>query len=204
MEGQEAEEDREAVFAFRDPGDGFDAEGMKRPEEGEEETRRDGRRAAGGGAGRRETAGEAEEKKKEEEGGGGVEEDVREMERPRVVAEQGNVQHVGNPEEGDVHGGGGDGGEEGIADGGQAESPDDERVGRNKRKVVQGDEFKSDGGEVQKEGEKKGQNGGKNETGPEKSHRGGEIWKVSSQETSPKWHAPIRGHTWTKVLASPE
>lgn len=148
VEGQEAEEDREAVFAFRDPGDGFDAEGMKRPEEGEEETRRDGRRAAGGGAGRRETAGEAEEKKKEEEGGGGVEEDVREMERPRVVAEQGNVQHVGNPEEGDVHGGGGDGGEEGIADGGQAESPDDERVGRNKRKVVQGDEFKSDGGEV--------------------------------------------------------
>lgn len=85
-----------------------------------------------------------------------MEKNVGEVERPGVVAEEENVQHVGYPEKGDVHGGGGDGGEEGITDGGKTEAACDERVGRDERRVVEDDEAEAERGCIEEEGEEKG------------------------------------------------
>lgn len=156
VEDEKAEEHGETVLPFGNPGDGLDAERMKGPKESENK----GKEQAGfrvPDSGGKKAGGKAAEKEEEQDGGGRVEEDVGEVERPRVVAEEGNVQHVGDPEKGDVHGGGGDGGEEGITDGRKTKTVCDERVGRDERRVVEDDETEAERGYIEEEGEEKGE-----------------------------------------------
>lgn len=186
MDGKEAEEDGEAVLAFGHPGDGFDAEGMEGPEEGEEksdERRVTGdeqrgeaicawREAASGGRGEgAKAAGETEEEKEEEEGVEGMEEDVGEVEGPWAVAEEGGVENVGEPEDRDIHGGGAPEGEgaRGVLRG---DGRMDHGIGGDVGAVVEFDQGEADGGEKEKEGNEKG------DGGEQKKEGGGEGGKT--------------------------
>ena len=107
-DGEEGEEGGEGVLAFRDPGDGFDAERVEGPEGGGEE----------GNPGAACAKAKDEEKK---DGTGGVEEDVGEVEAPRMDdggAEEEVVEEEGDPNEGGIHGTVAMEGGEGASEGG--------------------------------------------------------------------------------------
>ena len=90
--GEEPESGAEEIFAFGDPGDGFDIDGVDGEEEGDGET----------GPG---IAGEALPDEEDEEGVEGVEDEIGEMMEGGVGAEEGDIEHVGEPGEGDPLGG---------------------------------------------------------------------------------------------------
>ena len=103
-----------------------------------------------------------------------MEEDVGEVKGPRMVAEEGYIQHVGDPEEGDVHGCGGDGNEEGVAEGGKTETAGDKRICGDEGWVIKDDEAEAEGGEVKEEGQEKGECGGDSKPGWSKAMKDGD------------------------------
>ncbi len=114
-----------------------------------------------------------------------MEQDIGEMEGPRVVAEKRDVQHVRNPEERDIHGGGGDGGEECVTDGSEAETAEHERVGRNERGVIEGYESEPEGREVEEKRQKKSEKRGK-ESPAEKNEILGWVMEAGSHGAVPE------------------
>ena len=91
-----------------------------------------------------------------------MEQDVREMERPRVDPEQGDVQHVGNPQERDVHGGRAFR-DKRIEDGREGNSVEDEIVVEDEANVIQINQGVTDGRKEEEEREKEGQGCAKGE-----------------------------------------
>lgn len=153
VEGEQQEEEGENIFPFGHPGHGFDAERMDGPEKHQEE-RGDG------------TARQTQEERKEEQGVQCMENDVGGMERDRsagAAAEEGDIGHVGEPEDREPHGGGAGEGE-GIPDVLPGESCGDDGVVEDVGGVVEGDEIEAKGGPEEEEGYQEGQDGKEDET----------------------------------------
>ena len=144
-DGEEGEEGGEGVLAFGNPGDGFDAEGMAGPEEGEED----------GGKGRGAAAAEDEV---EEYGIQGMEEHVAEVEGPRIAGagtENGDVEHPENPQEGGIHGGIAMESGESLPDGAEGETVQNQMVPGDEHGVVVIEQGIGDGRGEEGEGGKK-------------------------------------------------
>ena len=150
-DGGEGEECGEGVLAFGDPGDGFDTEGMERPEGGSE-------------TGKPGTADGGEEDEVEENGVGGVEEDVGQMVAPRRIGgstEEEIVEEIGNPEERGVHGLVAMEGGESVTEGLPGEPVEDNGVVVDEDGVVQADEPVPDGRGEEGEGDQEEEHRGK-------------------------------------------
>ena len=160
--GEEGEDGGESVLALSDPGDGFDAEGMKGPEQGEES----------GGESR--GAATTEEKVKKA-CGEGVEEDVREVKGPGrggSCMEEGTVGHEGDPEERGVHGCVAMEGCEGGTEGGEGKSVEDEVVAGDEGHVIVVGERVADRGGEEGEGEEEDEKRGKERAKTERVFHG--------------------------------
>jgi len=133
--GGEGEEGGEGVLAFGDPGDGFDAEGMERPE---------GRRQDGGEC----AMGGLSQDEEKEHGTGGVEEHVGQVEAPRGEGGRSEEDIVGKerePEEGHVHAAVAMELREGLGNGAPGKSIGDDGVVGDEYRVVEIDERKGNG-----------------------------------------------------------
>ena len=155
-EGEEPESGAEEIFAFGDPGDGFDIDGVDGEEEGDGE--------AGPGI-----AGEALPDEEDEEGVDGVEGEIGEMRVGGIGAEEGDIEHVGEPGEGDPLGGDEVG--EDPEDGARVEAGEDAGVGEDVGVVVEIDELAMES--VGINGENEGEEG---EGGVDEELSGGE-WR---------------------------
>lgn len=168
-EGGEGEEAGEDVLALGEPGDGFDAEGVEGPEGGKEEEPGE----ADGGC-------QEAQKEEQKDGGKGVEEEVGEV----VVAvggegqggEKSVVEHVRNPEEGDIEATVSVELGEGALDGGKGDTVLDDKVGGDVGGVVDLDVGVSDGREEDGGDEKEEQERGQQKSPASGGRRAGGGW----------------------------
>lgn len=103
-------------------------------------------------------AGEFAQKQEEEQRVERVEQGVHEVEAPGILAQQGDIEHVGDPKDGEVHGSG-SGTEKRLFDGCGGKAARDHGILGDEGTVVQVDEVVADRGKIEKERQQKRQNG---------------------------------------------